>query len=43
MTTSHSVTFDAVSFITMRRLGIQEALTFDQDFAVAGFTLAGDQ
>jgi predicted nucleic acid-binding protein len=29
---------DATSFVTMRRLGIQDALTFDQDFAVAGFT-----
>lgn len=28
---------DATSFVTMRRLGIQEALAFDQDFVVAGF------
>jgi predicted nucleic acid-binding protein len=33
---------DATSFVTMRRLGIQEALAFDQDFVVAGFTLLGD-
>ena len=29
---------DATSFVTMRRLGIQDVLTFDQDFTVAGFT-----
>lgn len=34
---------DAVSFVTMRRLRILEALAFDRDFAIAGFTLAGDQ
>lgn len=33
---------DATSFVTMRRLGIQEALTFDTDFVIAGFTLVGD-
>ena len=34
---------DATSFVAMRRLGIQEALTFDRHFVVAGFTLVGDQ
>jgi predicted nucleic acid-binding protein len=33
---------DATSFVTMRRLRIQEALTFDKDFLVAGFALVGD-
>jgi predicted nucleic acid-binding protein len=33
---------DATSFVTMRRLGIQEALAFDRDFVIAGFTLLGD-
>lgn len=33
---------DALSFVAMRKLGIQEALSFDRDFAVAGFTLLGD-
>jgi predicted nucleic acid-binding protein len=28
---------DAVSFISMRRLGIEEAFAFDHHFAVAGF------
>jgi predicted nucleic acid-binding protein len=32
---------DAVSFEVMRREGIQEAFTFDKDFARAGFTLLG--
>lgn len=30
---------DAVSFVTMRRRGIQVAFTFDHHFVVAGFTL----
>ena len=34
---------DATSFVTMRRLGIQEALAFDTDFLIAGFTLVGDE
>jgi predicted nucleic acid-binding protein len=34
---------DATSFVTMRRLGIQEALTFDRDFVIAGFTLVQAQ
>jgi predicted nucleic acid-binding protein len=34
---------DATSFVTMRRLEIQEALAFDRDFLVAGFTLVGDE
>ena len=34
---------DATSFVTMRRMRIQEALTFDQDFYVAGFVLLGDE
>jgi len=34
---------DATSFVTMRRLGIQEALAFDTDFVIAGFTLLGDE
>ena len=29
---------DATSFITMQRLGIDEAFAFDQDFVIAGFT-----
>jgi predicted nucleic acid-binding protein len=33
---------DATSFIAMRQLGIQEALAFDRDFVIAGFTLLGD-
>jgi uncharacterized protein len=33
---------DATSFVTMRRLGIQEVLAFDTDFVIAGFTLNGD-
>ena len=33
---------DATSFVTMRRLGIHEALAFDADFVTAGFTLLGD-
>jgi predicted nucleic acid-binding protein len=32
---------DATSFITMRRLGIHEALSFDRDFVIAGFSLFG--
>lgn len=28
---------DATSFVTMRRLGIHEALAFDRDFQIAGF------
>jgi len=34
---------DATSFVTMRRLGIREALAFDTDFLIAGFTLVGDE
>lgn len=30
---------DAVSFVTMRRLGVQEAFAYDHHFATAGFTL----
>lgn len=30
---------DATSFIVMQRLGLQQALAFDQHFATAGFTL----
>ena len=30
---------DATSFVTMRRLGIQDAFAFDRDFLIAGFTL----
>ncbi|HVC34119.1 MAG TPA: type II toxin-antitoxin system VapC family toxin [Chloroflexota bacterium] len=30
---------DATSFVTMRRLGIQEAFAFDHHFAILGFTL----
>lgn len=33
---------DAVSFVTMRQLGIREAFALDQHFVVAGFTLIGD-
>ncbi len=33
---------DATSFVAMRRLGIEEALAFDRDFLIAGFTLVGD-
>jgi uncharacterized protein len=33
---------DAISFVAMRHLGIQEALAFDRDFIIAGFTLLGD-
>jgi uncharacterized protein len=33
---------DATSFVTMRRLGVREALAFDSDFVTAGFTLLGD-
>ena len=32
---------DATSFVTMRRLSIQNAFTFDRHFAAAGFSLAG--
>lgn len=34
---------DATSFVTMRHLGLAEALTFDSDFLIAGFTLVGDE
>ena len=34
---------DATSFVTMRHLGLREALTFDRDFIIAGFTLVGDE
>jgi len=30
---------DATSFVLMRELGISEALTFDRDFAAAGFVV----
>jgi len=33
---------DATSFVTMRHLGLSEALTFDSDFLIAGFILVGD-
>lgn len=33
---------DALSFVAMRQLGIQDTLSFDRDFVVAGFTLIGD-
>jgi predicted nucleic acid-binding protein len=33
---------DATSFATMRHLGIQKALAFDNDFVIAGFVLLGD-
>jgi predicted nucleic acid-binding protein len=32
---------DATSFVTMRRLSIGEAFTFDRHFAAAGFTALG--
>jgi len=36
----HVVSYvDATSFVTMRRLGIQDAFSFDRDFLIAGFTL----
>lgn len=34
---------DATSFVTMRRLGLQEALAFDHHFSVAGFAVRGDE
>jgi predicted nucleic acid-binding protein len=34
---------DATSFVTMRHLGLWEALTFDSDFVIAGFTLVSDE
>ena len=34
---------DATSFVTMRLLGIREALAFDRDFFIAGFTSIGDE
>lgn len=34
---------DATSFVTMRHLGIHEALAFDSDFVIAGFTQLGDE
>ncbi len=33
---------DATSFVTMRRLRIQEAFAFDRHFLIAGFTLVDD-
>lgn len=33
---------DATSFVTMRLLGLSEALTFDTDFVIAGFSLVGN-
>jgi uncharacterized protein len=32
---------DATSFVAMRELGVREVLTFDADFAAAGFTVLG--
>lgn len=32
---------DATSFVTMRRLSIQDAFTFDRHFSVAGFSTVG--
>lgn len=34
---------DALSFVAMRDLGIKEALSFDRDFLIAGFSLLGDE
>lgn len=34
---------DATSFVTMRRLGIRDALTFDSDFIMAGFDLVSEE
>jgi predicted nucleic acid-binding protein len=34
---------DATSFVTMRRLSIGEAFTFDRHFAAAGFTILDEQ
>ena len=34
---------DATSFVTMRHLGIREAVTFDSDFVIAGFVPVGDE
>ena len=34
---------DATSFVAMRHLGLSEALTFDSDFLIAGFTLVGEE
>jgi uncharacterized protein len=33
---------DATSFVTMRHLGIDQVLTFDSDFLIAGFSPARD-
>jgi len=33
---------DATSFVTMRRLGIQDVFSFDRDFVIAGFTVLDD-
>jgi predicted nucleic acid-binding protein len=33
---------DATSFVTMRRLGVPEAFSFDSDFLIAGFALVSD-
>lgn len=32
---------DCVSFVVMRRLGVRQALAFDEDFAQEGFSLYG--
>lgn len=34
---------DATSFVAMRHLGIEQALSFDADFLIAGFTLMSDE
>jgi predicted nucleic acid-binding protein len=34
---------DATSFVTMQRLGIQDAFAFDHHFLILGFTLVGDE
>jgi predicted nucleic acid-binding protein len=34
---------DATSFVTMRHLGVREAITFDSDFVIAGFIPVSDE